>query len=285
MSFMHAARLIPEKAVTPPALPMCVLVGAMEKPMSGERKSISKKTRFEVFKRDGFKCVYCGAAAPSAVLVVDHIHPVSKGGENEILNYATACQPCNSGKSDRTLDDQSTLHLQRVQLDELQARRDQLEMLAKWRQELSDIKDGELAMLTNRWSQLAVGFSLNEIGAKQAKAHLKKHGIEACLNAIETAADEYIKFEDGKPTTESVEHAWKKVGGILRLRNATEAEKRLFYVRGILRNRLSYVSPNVIRIMNDALDAGVSVQEIEEEARYASTWTGFTTWLYAAMEA
>lgn len=25
-----------------------------------ERKNISTKTRFEVFKRDGFKCQYCG---------------------------------------------------------------------------------------------------------------------------------------------------------------------------------------------------------------------------------
>lgn len=25
------------------------------------RKSISKKLRFDVFKRDGFKCQYCGA--------------------------------------------------------------------------------------------------------------------------------------------------------------------------------------------------------------------------------
>lgn len=44
------------------------------------RKTITKKTRFEVFKRDGFKCVYCGACAPEVVLVVDHIDPVANGG-------------------------------------------------------------------------------------------------------------------------------------------------------------------------------------------------------------
>ena len=32
-----------------------------------ERKPISKKTRFEIFKRDGFSCRYCGAHPPEAV--------------------------------------------------------------------------------------------------------------------------------------------------------------------------------------------------------------------------
>ena len=34
--------------------------------METKRKTISKKTRFEVFKRDSFKCQYCGASAPEA---------------------------------------------------------------------------------------------------------------------------------------------------------------------------------------------------------------------------
>lgn len=37
-----------------------------------ERKSLSKKTRFEVFKRDSFECQYCGAHPPSTILHVDH---------------------------------------------------------------------------------------------------------------------------------------------------------------------------------------------------------------------
>lgn len=63
------------------------------------RTNISKKLRFEVFKRDGFVCQYCGATPPRVVLHVDHIHPVSKGGGNHIDNLITACEPCNIGKS------------------------------------------------------------------------------------------------------------------------------------------------------------------------------------------
>jgi 5-methylcytosine-specific restriction endonuclease McrA len=56
-----------------------------------KRKSMSKKLRFEVFKRDSFACQYCGNKAPDVVLEVDHINPVSKGGDNSILNLITSC--------------------------------------------------------------------------------------------------------------------------------------------------------------------------------------------------
>jgi len=68
-------------------------------------KAISKKVRFEVFKRDSFKCQYCGASAPDVILEVDHIQPVAKRGKNDIMNLLTACKDCNAGKSDRLLDD------------------------------------------------------------------------------------------------------------------------------------------------------------------------------------
>ena len=49
-------------------------------------RSLSKRTRFEVLKRDSFACQYCGAAAPDAYLHVDHIIPVSKGGTDDPTN-------------------------------------------------------------------------------------------------------------------------------------------------------------------------------------------------------
>lgn len=64
---------------------------------------LSKAIRFEVLARDGFRCRYCGAAAPDAVLVVDHVTPVFRGGEDDLSNLVAACTDCNSGKSDREL--------------------------------------------------------------------------------------------------------------------------------------------------------------------------------------
>lgn len=70
-----------------------------------EREPVSKRTRFEVFKRDAFCCQYCGSHPPTVVLHVDHIHPVAEGGSSHIDNLVTACEPCNLGKGARLLAD------------------------------------------------------------------------------------------------------------------------------------------------------------------------------------
>jgi DNA-directed RNA polymerase subunit RPC12/RpoP len=69
-----------------------------------KRKAIGKKARFEIFKRDGFTCQYCGAVPPKVILHVDHIVPVSAGGGNEDDNLVTSCDGCNLGKGARSLD-------------------------------------------------------------------------------------------------------------------------------------------------------------------------------------
>lgn len=66
--------------------------------------AISKTIRFEVFKRDGFKCSYCGKAPPTVILEVDHIQPKSKKGKDDINNLLTACFDCNRGKKNILLD-------------------------------------------------------------------------------------------------------------------------------------------------------------------------------------
>lgn len=71
--------------------------------VSVPRKSTGKRMRFEVFKRDGFTCRYCGATPPEAVLVLDHIVPVVDGGDTTIDNLNTSCEPCNQGKAGRPL--------------------------------------------------------------------------------------------------------------------------------------------------------------------------------------
>lgn len=68
------------------------------------RTPISKKLRFEIFKRDLFCCQYCGKTPPSAILEVDHIVPVVSGGKNEVDNLLTSCFDCNRGKGKHELN-------------------------------------------------------------------------------------------------------------------------------------------------------------------------------------
>lgn len=70
-----------------------------------KRKHLSNKTRFEVFKRDGFTCQYCGAKPPQAVLHADHVTPVALGGLDCEDNLITSCSACNLGKGAGPLTD------------------------------------------------------------------------------------------------------------------------------------------------------------------------------------
>lgn len=66
-------------------------------------RRISDKLRYQVLKRDNFKCCACGASPaknPAVELHIDHIIPWSKGGETTIDNLQTLCSKCNLGKSD-----------------------------------------------------------------------------------------------------------------------------------------------------------------------------------------
>lgn len=67
-----------------------------------ERSKVSPSLRYDVMRRDGFRCVICGRGQKDGVkLHVDHIKPVSKGGKTEFSNLRTLCDECNLGKSDK----------------------------------------------------------------------------------------------------------------------------------------------------------------------------------------
>lgn len=57
--------------------------------MKTPRRTLSKRERFEVLKRDGFICRYCGRSAPTVVLHVDHVEPLSKGGSDHRDNMVS----------------------------------------------------------------------------------------------------------------------------------------------------------------------------------------------------
>lgn len=61
--------------------------------------AISKRLRFEIFRRDNHTCRYCGDKAPNVKLTVDHVMPESLGGNDDPTNLVTACEDCNSGKT------------------------------------------------------------------------------------------------------------------------------------------------------------------------------------------
>ena len=67
-----------------------------------ERSKMTQSLRYDILKRDSFRCQICGRSASDGItLEVDHIVPISKGGKTTPGNLRTLCKDCNRGKRDK----------------------------------------------------------------------------------------------------------------------------------------------------------------------------------------
>jgi hypothetical protein len=101
-----------------------------------KRISISKKLRHEVFKRDNFKCFYCGVKpsdGDDVILEVDHVLPVCEGGTNDIDNLVTSCKDCNRGKGKTKLNDKNYSSLKKAEHDAVDDKIDVMKEFVKSR--------------------------------------------------------------------------------------------------------------------------------------------------------
>ena len=66
---------------------------------SGTRRIVfSRKVKTQLFMAQKGKCAYCGRTHRLHYLEIDHKHPLSRGGGNEIDNLQLVCTPCNMRK-------------------------------------------------------------------------------------------------------------------------------------------------------------------------------------------
>lgn len=173
------------------------------------RKSIPKSIRFEVLKRDSFTCQYCGAQAPETILEVDHIVPVSKGGDNSILNLITSCRDCNRGKSNKKLSDNSAIKTQRKQLDDLQKQRELTEMMIQWKRELMDIRETEVDVIC-QYIESLTGLATDDDDRKKIRNWIARFSFEEVYTATEISFAQYFKLNNNRTFWFAVD----KIGGI-----------------------------------------------------------------------
>lgn len=245
-----------------------------------KRKSLSKKIRFEVFKRDSFKCQYCGRGAPDVILEVDHIKPVSEGGTDDLTNLITSCFDCNRGKSNVLLDDKSILEKQRRQLEELNERRLQLKMMMEWREELITLEEEKIKFFTEKWKELTYS-TVNNNGIKHVKRWMKRYDLNLLLDCMEISLNQYgVYGDDGYLTDGSVEKVFDMIPRIAANKLKEDDEPYLgdlYYIRGILRNRLHYVNEyKALEYLKLAhLEVGISIDSLKEFAKEVKNWTEF----------
>ena len=137
---------------------------------------------------------------------VDHIEPVSAGGTNDILNLITSCQECNLGKSNIPLSDNSVLEKQRKQLEDLNERREQIEMLFEWKKSLDNLDDYTLQLLIDYVENIISPYTINESGKSELLVLSKKYNIPEVFKAIDISRNTYLKFgKNDKLLKDSIE--------------------------------------------------------------------------------
>lgn len=77
-------------------------------PLNLERERIARRVRWIVWVRDRGVCQYgihlnCPGYVEPYEFELDHIWPVSKGGDNSLANLAVACRECNRKKSNKII--------------------------------------------------------------------------------------------------------------------------------------------------------------------------------------
>lgn len=247
------------------------------------RKSLSKRVRFEVFKRDKFTCQYCGAKAPDVVLHVDHIHPVADGGTNDVLNLVTSCAGCNGGKGAKPLSDDSSVSRQREQLAMLEERRQQIEMMVQWRQELAAQGDALVEAVAKAWAAAIPGSELNEIGRAKVAGLIKKAGFAVVMDAIDAMHHRYCDMEQ-MGDREYRERAFKFFQSVAKYGNDPDG-RQMAYVIGILKNRC----PGSPRVFHSDLRnwraRGVTVDHMTDVAKVVDSWGEFSDMMEEAADA
>jgi len=179
-----------------------------------ERKPLSKRTRFEVFKRDLFCCQYCGKNPPSVTLEVDHINPVSKGGTNHIDNLLTACFDCNRGKSNIELIHVPVPYSEEYTLEKVTLLREKQLQYKEYQKLLSEI-ESHLQIDADKIEDAFIScypersFTDN-FKNSTVKSFIKKLGVEEVLEAIYiSCSKQFYRVED--VTKYFCGICWKKI--------------------------------------------------------------------------
>ena len=110
--------------------------------------AVSKRTRFEVLKRDEYTCRYC--RSKDGELTIDHVVPVALGGGDGPENLVAACRDCNAGKSSSTPQDESVKDVDAASVAWSAA----MKRAAEIRAERRSVVDEYVAAFDRIWSDL-----------------------------------------------------------------------------------------------------------------------------------
>jgi hypothetical protein len=159
-----------------------------------KRKSISKKVRFEIFKRDSFICQYCGGKPPKIPLEIDHIIAVSKGGENDDFNLITSCFDCNRGKSNKDLNVLPEKTIEK--LERMKIAQQQYKEIKKCIENEKKIYESQIKAVESVFSIYNDGYCFSEKFKLSVRGFIEKLGLQEVIHSMEISCNKPLNKRD-----------------------------------------------------------------------------------------
>jgi hypothetical protein len=192
---------------------------------------------------------------------------VAVGGKNEILNLATSYVSCNQGKGVRELSDDSIVERQRRQIEELQERREQLEMMLEWRNSLADLEDKTINHISDFIGRFS-DFVPNDKGRSDIKRWLRRFSFDEIIAAVNEAfAIYYIPYDHEGLKGEAWNKAFSKIPAIAAIKRQELTKpymRELFYIKGIARRRFRMKRYDVVHLLEEAHLAGATLESLSD---------------------
>lgn len=160
----------------------------------------------------------------------------------------------------------------------IEERRAQLEMMIEWREEIVSLHDEAVDALDRR-IVARTGLSMSEECRQRMRRWVRHHGLAAIFEALEDALDQMLEWRDGVVLLASWERAFAAIPQVVELRQAARDKphfREFVYICGLLRRRLPYVNElRCLRLMEDGVGAGASIEAMKAFARTVKSWTAF----------
>jgi hypothetical protein len=159
-----------------------------------KRNPVSKRLRFEIFKRDGFACVYCGRSPAASPLHVDHVVPVEGGGSSKPENLVSACEDCNQGKSSVPLEEKKLRALAVVSKKRQREHADQVRAFIENEKRLEAQRSETADLLADSWEERLGPISQQTYS--RLKSLVAADPVTAVLQAITITGAKFKKVEE-----------------------------------------------------------------------------------------
>ena len=144
---------------------------------------VTKRTRYEVLKRDNFTCRYCRSTENP--LKVDHVTPVALGGKDDPSNLVAACHDCNAGKSSTSPDAETVADISQraVEWGLAIARYNEIQMADRKK------RDAYLRRFDKKWSSWTIGGDVFERPSDWKATAWQFYGLGFPILELEDSVD------------------------------------------------------------------------------------------------